>query len=81
VYLGAAHQLSLPPSKCAMVAAHIEDLRAAARNGMKTIYVRRPDEGGPSEDVVNAKADGGEVDIVVNSFLELDHQYIQQSLL
>ncbi|KAF4610217.1 hypothetical protein D9613_010349 [Agrocybe pediades] len=74
-YLSACHHLSLPPAKCAMVAAHIYDLRAAAAQGMRTIYVRRPNEdeealstmGG----IVKSKADGGEFDIVVNSFLEL----------
>ncbi|KAF9554031.1 haloacid dehalogenase [Agrocybe pediades] len=74
-YLSACHHLSLPPAKCAMVAAHIYDLRAAAAQGMRTIYVRRPNEdeealstmGG----IVKSKADGGEFDIVVDSFIEL----------
>jgi len=71
MYLGAAHHLSLPPSKVAMVAAHIGDLRAAASFGLKTIYVWRATEyEGKSEDV-KSKADGGEVDLVVDSFLEL----------
>ncbi len=55
-----------------MVAAHIFDLRAAGRLGLKTIYVPRPDEdttavpeGGVG---VKAKREGGEVDYVVDSF-------------
>lgn len=44
VYLGAAEKLSLPPDQCAMVAAHLNDLRAAKDNGLKTIYVERPGE-------------------------------------
>ncbi|RDB30011.1 hypothetical protein Hypma_013847 [Hypsizygus marmoreus] len=71
-YLGAAHHLSLPPEKCAMVAAHIGDLRAAAAVGMKTIYIPRPGE--DNKDVANAvksKHDGGEVDIVASSLVEL----------
>lgn len=44
VYLGAAEKLQLPPGECAMVAAHLNDLRAAKDNGLKTIYVERPDE-------------------------------------
>lgn len=66
--------LSVQPHDCAMVAAHIFDLRAAASLGMRTIYVRRPNE---DEDVhneaidVKSKAEGGEVDYVVDSFVEL----------
>lgn len=71
VYLGGAHHLSIPPEKCAMVAAHIYDLRGAAANGMKTIYVRRPTEDNGLRDTVKSKKDGGEVDIVVDSFVEL----------
>lgn len=54
-----------------MVAAHIYDLRGAAANGMKTIYVRRPTEDNGLRDTVKSKKDGGEVDIVVDSFVEL----------
>ncbi|TFK48012.1 haloacid dehalogenase [Heliocybe sulcata] len=71
-YLGAAHHLSLPPSECAMVAAHIKDLRAAAGHGMRTIYVRRPTEDSPDvRDAVKTKEEGGEVDLVVDSFLDI----------
>ncbi len=51
-----------------MVAAHIYDLRAAASHGMKTVYVRRGED---IVDDVESKADGGEVDVVVNSIIEL----------
>ncbi|KAI0346841.1 haloacid dehalogenase [Trametopsis cervina] len=71
VYLGALHHLSVPPSKCALVAAHIYDLRHAASHGMKTVYVRRPTEDLDVKDTVKTKADGGEVDMVVDSILEL----------
>ena len=54
-----------------MVAAHIYDLRAAASHGMKTVYVRRPTEDGDVRDSVKSKADGGEVDVVVDSFTDL----------
>ena len=54
-----------------MVAAHIYDLRAAASHGMKTVYVRRQTEDGDVRDSVKNKADGGEVDVVVDSFGEL----------
>ncbi|KAF9557744.1 hypothetical protein CPC08DRAFT_34340 [Agrocybe pediades] len=39
-----ATTLSLPPSSCVLVASHIGDLRGAAKQGMSTIYIRRPDE-------------------------------------
>ena len=71
VYKGAIQHLELPPEKCAMVAAHIDDLRAAASHGMKTVYVRRPTEDGGSREQVKGKAEGGEVDVVVNSFCEV----------
>ncbi|KDR73168.1 hypothetical protein GALMADRAFT_72635 [Galerina marginata CBS 339.88] len=73
-YLEAIRHLSLPPENCAMVAAHIYDLRAARSHGLRTIYVRRPDEDTEALKTVpevKGKADGGEVDYVVDSFTEL----------
>jgi len=69
-YIQAMHHLSLQPSQCVMVAAHIHDLRAAAGVGMKTIYVRRLDEHDDGE-MVKRKDEGGEVDGLVDSFLDL----------
>lgn len=71
VYLGALQHLSVPPSKCVLVAAHIGDLRHAASHGMKTVYVRRSTEEPDVKDTVKTKANGGEVDMVVDSILEL----------
>ncbi|PIL33890.1 hypothetical protein GSI_03596 [Ganoderma sinense ZZ0214-1] len=72
VYLGALHHLNLPGEKCAMVASHLWDLKAAAEHaGMKTIYVPRLTEDLEDREGVKSKAGGGEVDIVVNSFEEL----------
>ena len=71
VYLGAIKHLELPPEKCAMVAAHIYDLRAAASHGMKTVYVRRPTEDGGVRDAVKSRLMGGEIDVVVDSFEEI----------
>jgi len=45
-YLGAAALLDLKPGEVMMVAAHKHDLRAAARHGLKTAFVRRPHEHG-----------------------------------
>jgi 2-haloacid dehalogenase len=46
VYLGAAAILGLQPHEVMMVAAHKEDLRAAARQGLRTALVLRPNEYG-----------------------------------
>jgi hypothetical protein len=54
-----------------MVAAHIKDLRAASALGYQTVYVRRPTEDIVEQKAVKSRADGGEVDLVVNSFVEL----------
>ncbi|KAJ3574592.1 hypothetical protein NP233_g1659 [Leucocoprinus birnbaumii] len=68
-YTETARLLSVPPERCAMVAAHIWDLRAAHKVGMKTIYVPRPDEdAGVKDGDVKPKEEGGEVDYVVKSF-------------
>ncbi|MFN7925215.1 MAG: haloacid dehalogenase type II [Bryobacteraceae bacterium] len=47
-YLTAARLLDLDPSQVMMVAAHVGDLRAAAKVGMRTGFVTRPLEYGPS---------------------------------
>ncbi|KAM5536350.1 hypothetical protein V8D89_009948 [Ganoderma adspersum] len=71
-YLGAVHHLGVPPEKVAMVAAHLyNDLLSAGSHGMKTVYVRRSTEDVNVRDSVKSKADGGEVDVVVDSFEEL----------
>lgn len=69
-YQGVIRHLSLPPENCAMVASHIHDLRAAASQGMKTIYVRRTSEDTNAPKIL-AKQDGGEVDYVVDTLTEL----------
>jgi len=47
VYLRAAHLLGVPPAALAMVAAHADDLVAAAAVGLRPVFVRRPLEHGP----------------------------------
>ncbi|EMD41274.1 hypothetical protein CERSUDRAFT_109865 [Gelatoporia subvermispora B] len=71
MYLGAVQLLSLHPEQVVMVAAHINDLRAAASHGLRTVYVRRPTEDAAERDAVRPKVEGGEVDVVVDSFVEL----------
>ncbi|KAL9037110.1 MAG: hypothetical protein Q9214_005843 [Letrouitia sp. 1 TL-2023] len=59
VYLGAAEALGLRPDQCAMVASHLDDLKAASRVGMQTVYVERVDEEDWMEDEVrDARAEG-----------------------
>lgn len=53
-YLMVSRLLDLPPERLMMVAAHAGDLHAARGLGMRTAYVRRPQEYGPyhiAEDV------------------------------
>jgi 2-haloacid dehalogenase len=47
VYLAAAEALGLAPNECMMVAAHSNDLAAAAAQGLATAHVARPNEYGP----------------------------------
>jgi 2-haloacid dehalogenase len=47
VYDGAVRLLGRSPEQVMMVAAHIGDLAAARRRGLRTAYVHRPDEFGP----------------------------------
>ena len=44
VYLGAAEKMGIKPEDCCMVAAHLNDLKAAKSNGFSTVYVERPQE-------------------------------------
>jgi 2-haloacid dehalogenase len=46
-YLASAEALDLDPASCLMVASHSSDLAAAAKCGLKTAHVARPDEHGP----------------------------------
>ena len=47
VYLMTAAALNLHPNEVMMVAAHSDDLRQAASNGLRTAHVARPGENGP----------------------------------
>lgn len=49
VYLAACEAFGLPPAQCMMVAAHSNDLTAAAGCGLKTAHVARPNEKGPGK--------------------------------
>ena len=67
VYLGAAEKLNLPPDQCAMIAAHLNDLRAAKDNGLKVIYVERPDEEEWDEETVEKARRDGWVDLWISA--------------
>jgi 2-haloacid dehalogenase len=49
VYLAACEAFDLDPSDCMMVAAHSRDLAAAAKLGLRTGHVARPNEHGPGK--------------------------------
>jgi len=57
-YLGAARLLGVAPQELALVACHPSDLQAAARCGLRTAYVARPDEMGPGGALSQPAADG-----------------------
>lgn len=71
-YLGSASALSLAPEECMLVAAHNNDLRAAAQCGFKTAFVPRPFEYGPEQtmDLIVETT----VDIVARDFSDLADQ-------
>jgi 2-haloacid dehalogenase len=68
VYLAACEALDLPPGDCMMVAAHTSDLLAAARCGLRTGHIARPDERGPS---TGEAAPTAAVDIAASSLEDL----------
>ncbi|KAF7378056.1 hypothetical protein MSAN_00229600 [Mycena sanguinolenta] len=71
-YMEAARSMSLPVSKCAVVSARSEELRLAGAAGMKTVYVRRASEDRDVEtEQLVSKLEGGEFDVVVDSFEHL----------
>jgi 2-haloacid dehalogenase len=47
-YLGACALLDLPPGRVMLVAAHTDDLVAAQAVGLRTAFLARPTEHGPS---------------------------------
>jgi 2-haloacid dehalogenase len=64
-YLGAARLLGLEPAEVMMVAAHKDDLDAAARTGLRTAFVQRPMEFGTKKEVPpEARFDFNAKDIV-----------------
>jgi hypothetical protein len=55
-----------------MVAVHVDDLRAAASHGFKTVYVcRKTEDVADEREAAKTKQEGGEFDVVVDSLEEL----------
>ncbi len=72
VYLGAAELLQLRPAEVMMVAAHTHDLEAARSLGLRTAFVARPHEWGPSGP--SERPAQGEFDYLADSFEDLAAQ-------
>ena len=68
VYLAACVALDLPPGECMMVAAHTNDLLAAAACGLRTAHIARPNERGPGTGETAPKAP---VDVAAGSLEDL----------
>ncbi|MEZ5402386.1 MAG: haloacid dehalogenase type II [Bryobacteraceae bacterium] len=69
VYQTAARLLGLKPEECMMVAAHKNDLRAAAKVGFRTAFVERPLEFGPMR--TPDMAVEPDIDLHASDFLDL----------
>jgi 2-haloacid dehalogenase len=71
-YLGVADIFDVPPAQTMLVAAHKEDLRAAAACGMRTAFITRPMEFGPKRTVdISREPD---FDFHATDFLDLASQ-------
>jgi 2-haloacid dehalogenase len=68
VYLAAAAAFDYAPEETMMVAAHSSDLAAAARAGLRTAFVARPDEYGEGRGELAPQT---AVDLVATSLLDL----------
>lgn len=66
VYLGGPARLGFRPEECCMVAAHLDDLKFAKSNGLRTLYVERPQEEKYPE--LRDEGRGGFVDIWVGEY-------------
>jgi 2-haloacid dehalogenase len=74
-YLRSAALLDLPPAQCMMVAAHNNDLVAAADCGFRTAFVVRPGEHGPNQ-TTDLRAEHA-FDVVADSFVDLADKLVR----
>ena len=72
MYLGAADAFDLEPGQVMMVASHKHDLRAAAKYGLKTAFIKRPHEQGRNKNPDLASE--AEFTINADDFLDLADQ-------
>lgn len=72
VYLMAARLLGCAPGELMMVAAHVDDLRAAQACGLRTAYVHRALEFGPDAPPRPARPEG--FDLIAGDFVDLARQ-------
>ena len=74
VYLGAARLFGPAPAQVMMVAAHVDDLKAARKVGLKTALVTRPLEFGPKRKADTAEDGAGVADFIATDFMDLAAQ-------
>jgi len=67
-YLRSCAAFDLPPGECLMCAAHERDLAVAAKVGLRTAFIHRPNEFGPGK---GGPRPHEPVDLIVQSALEL----------
>jgi 2-haloacid dehalogenase len=72
-YLTAVDLLGLKPEEVMMVAAHVGDLNAARSYGLRTGFIYRPNEYGPTRPA--DKANPGQFDVVSKDMLDLASQF------
>ncbi|KAL1998777.1 hypothetical protein VTN02DRAFT_5588 [Thermoascus thermophilus] len=79
VYNRAAARFGLEPKDCALVAAHLDDVKAAKGCGFQTVYVERADEESLTEEQITEAKQGGWVDMWVDlntgGFLEIARRF------
>ena len=67
-YLVAVDLLELKPEEVMMCAAHVGDLRSARSFGLRTGFIHRPDEFGPTRKADDAKL--GDFDVVSSGMMD-----------
>jgi len=74
MYLSALLYLDLKPDEVMMCAAHISDLQAARRFGLRTAFIYRPNEFGGGPAGVPDKAQPGDFDVAATDIIDLAQQ-------
>lgn len=74
VYASAAYYLDMKPEEVMMCAAHVNDLKAARSNGLRTGFIYRPHEFGNGPVGVPDTAKPGDFDVVSASIIDLAQQ-------